>query len=66
MGELGRFWSLIIRNFVFLVVISCLIAFPVAWYFMHKWLELFPQGRIEAGDVFAVCRCGTFNYRAYR
>lgn len=33
---------LIVRNFVFLVGISCLIAFPLAWYFMHRWLELFP------------------------
>ncbi len=34
--------SLVTRNFVFLVGISCLIAFPVAWYFMNKWLNIFP------------------------
>ncbi|MEO6405199.1 MAG: ABC transporter permease [Ferruginibacter sp.] len=34
--------SLITRNFVLLVLLSCLIAFPVAYYFMHKWLEVFP------------------------
>jgi putative ABC transport system permease protein len=32
---------MIVRNFVALVGISCLIAFPVAWYFMHRWLEVF-------------------------
>jgi putative ABC transport system permease protein len=33
---------LITRNFVFLVGISCLIAFPVAYLFMDKWLKIFP------------------------
>lgn len=33
---------LITRNFVFLVGLSCLIAFPVAGYFMAKWLKIFP------------------------
>jgi putative ABC transport system permease protein len=32
---------LITRNFVFLVGISCLVAFPVAYFFMDKWLKLF-------------------------
>ncbi len=30
------------KNFVFLVGISCLIAFPVAYLFMDKWLKIFP------------------------
>jgi putative ABC transport system permease protein len=34
--------TLITRNFVALVGISCLIAFPVAYLFMDKWLGLFP------------------------
>jgi putative ABC transport system permease protein len=33
---------LITRNFVALVGLSCIIAFPVAWYFMSKWLKIFP------------------------
>jgi len=41
-ASLSGLAALIIRNFVFLVLLSCLIAFPVAWYFMHKWLDLFP------------------------
>jgi putative ABC transport system permease protein len=32
---------LITRNFVLLVGLSCLIAFPVAYLFMHKWLQIF-------------------------
>lgn len=33
---------LITTNFILLVGISCLIAFPVAYLFMNKWLEIFP------------------------
>jgi len=32
---------LITTNFVVLVGISCLIAFPVAYWFMYKWLQIF-------------------------
>jgi putative ABC transport system permease protein len=39
---LGEIIPLITRNFVYLVGISCLIAFPVAWLFMDKWLKVFP------------------------
>jgi putative ABC transport system permease protein len=33
---------LVIKNFVALVGLSCIIAFPVAGYFMAKWLKVFP------------------------
>jgi len=39
---LSQLITLITRNFVALVGISCLIAFPAAYFFMDKWLELFP------------------------
>jgi putative ABC transport system permease protein len=29
------------KDFLRLVLIAALIAVPVAWYFMHKWLEDF-------------------------
>jgi len=32
---------LLAGNFVKLVLIACLIAWPIAWYFMHKWLQDF-------------------------
>ena len=38
----GQLVPLMTRNFVLLVGLSCLIAFPVAWYFMDKWLKIFP------------------------
>jgi len=33
---------LITTNFILLVGISCLIAFPIAYLFMNKWLQIFP------------------------
>ena len=37
----GELVTLITRNFVLLVGLSCLIAFPVAYFFMNKWLKMF-------------------------
>ncbi len=37
----GQIVPLITNNFVALVGISCLIAFPVAYLFMNKWLQVF-------------------------
>ena len=39
---IGQIVPLITTNFVTLVGISCLIAFPIAYYFMHQWLGIFP------------------------
>jgi putative ABC transport system permease protein len=34
--------SMITRNYLWLALISALIAFPVSWYFMSNWLKVFP------------------------
>src|SRR6185369_2412038 len=41
-ANVSQLIPLITRNFVALVGLSCLIAFPVAWYFMSNWLKIFP------------------------
>ena len=33
--------GLITRNYLWLALIAAVIAFPVAWYFMDKWLQIF-------------------------
>ncbi|MEP6844756.1 MAG: FtsX-like permease family protein, partial [Panacibacter sp.] len=38
----GQIVPLITGNFVLLVALSCVIAFPVAYLFMDKWLKIFP------------------------
>lgn len=39
---LGQIVPLLTRNFVYLVALSCVVAFPVAYLFMNKWLQIFP------------------------
>ncbi|MCK7555469.1 hypothetical protein MKQ70_10810 [Chitinophaga sedimenti] len=34
-------WGLLSREFMILVVISCLLASPLAWYVLHNWLQRF-------------------------
>ena len=34
--------TMITRNYLWLSLIAAAIAFPVAWYFMHNWLNVFP------------------------
>ena len=41
-AKVGQIIPLITTNFILLVGISCLIAFPVAYLFMDKWLKIFP------------------------
>lgn len=41
-AETGHIVTLVAKSFLYLVGISCLIAFPIAWYFMNEWLEPFP------------------------
>ncbi len=41
-ASVGEIIPLITKNFVLLVALSCFIAFPVAGYFMWKWLKIFP------------------------
>jgi putative ABC transport system permease protein len=41
-ADIRQLVSLIARNFVALVGLSAVVAFPAAYYFMHRWLEIFP------------------------
>lgn len=31
-------WQMLSREFAFLVIVSCFIAIPLAWYYLHHWL----------------------------
>ncbi len=37
-ASIGQVWLLLSRDFIVLVMISCLIASPIALYFLHGWL----------------------------
>jgi len=38
-ASLFNVWHLLSRDFVVLIIISLMIATPLAWYFMHNWLQ---------------------------
>ena len=46
-------WKMLSRDFVALVVISCLIAIPIARYFLHQWLQQFPYRTEISWWIFA-------------
>ncbi len=40
-ADVSTIVSLLSKDFLKLVVIASVIAFPIAWYAMHKWLQDF-------------------------
>jgi ABC-type antimicrobial peptide transport system permease subunit len=45
-ASVSRLWQMLSRDFVVLVIASCFIAVPIAYYFVSDWLEKY-QYRIE-------------------
>jgi ABC-type antimicrobial peptide transport system permease subunit len=52
-------WQLLSGDFVLLVCISLLIASPVAYYFMHQWLQNFQYRTTISWWIFAAAGLGT-------
>jgi putative ABC transport system permease protein len=46
--------KMITQNYLWLALIAAAIAFPVAWYFMNKWLQIFPYNTGLSFIPFAV------------
>jgi len=40
-ASVANLWRMLSRDFVVLVIISCLVAAPLAYYFLHDWLQKF-------------------------
>lgn len=65
--------TLLSKDFLKLVLVAAIIAFPVAWYFMHEWLQDFPY-RIDVpfwvflatGVLAAVVAFLTISYKTFR
>jgi putative ABC transport system permease protein len=51
-------WRLLSKDFVTLVIISLIIATPVAYYFMHKWLQNYQYRAEIAWWIFVVTALG--------
>jgi putative ABC transport system permease protein len=58
-ASLSAIISLLSKDFLKLVLIALVIASPLAWYFMHKWLEDYAYRINISWWVFAVTGGGT-------
>lgn len=57
-ASVGSLWALLSKDFVMLVVIACLIATPLAWYFLDGWLQQYPYRTDISWWVFATAGSG--------
>ena len=51
-------WQLLSQDFMILVIISCLIATPIAYYFMNQWLQNYEYRTDISWWIFAVAGIG--------
>ncbi|WP_167668137.1 ABC transporter permease [Mucilaginibacter gossypiicola] len=49
-ASISQIWMMISADFILLVTISCVIASPVAWYFLRNWLQKY-EYRITIGPT---------------
>ncbi|MBV9962792.1 MAG: ABC transporter permease [Parafilimonas sp.] len=53
-ASVSQVWLLLSKDFIMLVFISCVIAAPVAFYYMHNWLQQYDYRITIAPFVFIV------------
>ena len=59
-ASITNLWSLLSKEFVLLVLLSCFIAFPIAYYFLHEWLQKYQYRAEISWWIFAVAAIGAF------
>jgi ABC-type antimicrobial peptide transport system permease subunit len=51
-------WQMLSKDFFALVIISCCVAIPIAWYFLHQWLQQYEYRTPVSWWVFVVAAGG--------
>lgn len=51
-------WRMLSKDFVTLVIISCIIAIPIAWYVLHQWLQQYEYRTPISWWVFTIAGLG--------
>ena len=51
-------WQMLSKDFILLVLISCFIASPLAWYFLHDWLQHYQYHTDISWWIFIVACAG--------
>jgi ABC-type antimicrobial peptide transport system permease subunit len=57
-ATVANIWTLLSKDFVILVIISCLIAAPIAYYFMNNWLQKYTYRTEISWWIFVVAGVG--------
>ncbi|TAG19590.1 MAG: ABC transporter permease [Cytophagia bacterium] len=57
-ATVANIWTLLSKDFVVLVIISCLIAAPIAYYFMSEWLQKYTYRTEISWWIFVVAGVG--------
>ncbi|HEY4111882.1 ABC transporter permease [Puia sp.] len=72
-ASVSQIWLLLTRDFIFLVFISCLIASPIALYFLQGWLQKYdyrisigPGVFVAAGTAAIVITLATISFQAIK
>jgi putative ABC transport system permease protein len=52
-------WQLLSGDFIMLVAVSCLLATPIAWYMMDRWLEKYAYHTQISWWIFMIASLGT-------
>ncbi|SEJ37977.1 ABC-type antimicrobial peptide transport system, permease component [Dyadobacter koreensis] len=58
-ASITSLWQLLLGDFVILIVVSCLLATPIAWYAMDQWLEKYAYHTQISWWIFAFASLGT-------
>jgi putative ABC transport system permease protein len=51
-ATVSNLWSMLARDFIVLVIIGCIIAFPIGYFLMHSWLEKYEYRTEISGWTF--------------
>jgi len=57
-ASVSSLWQMLSKDFVVLVIISCCIAIPIGYYFMHNWLQYYPYRTEISWPVFLMTSTG--------
>jgi len=57
-ASIFNLWQMLSKDFVTLVIISCFIAIPIAWYFLHQWLQRYTYRTDISWWIFIIAAVG--------
>jgi ABC-type antimicrobial peptide transport system permease subunit len=57
-ASIFNLWRMLSKDFVVLVIVSCFIAIPLAWYFLHQWLQRYTYRTDISWWIFMVAAMG--------